>query len=186
MAHIWSLHRERLKVTPLKHLLPCCDEIGRENLTGLDLCKSLDERVDRTSNVQQHLLNFFSLITNPNCDQMPCKGSYFCSEELELCAHQKSGKSTSLLGARRSGTVHQSPWLDRSATQRFRVAENSPPERVTEVMLDTNIPMSKSRLEAPFLLSDRSQEEAHPFGLKVKIAKRPVSTKQFDRSGYLL
>ncbi|CAD6199025.1 unnamed protein product [Caenorhabditis auriculariae] len=54
------------------------------------------------------------------------------------------------IGARRSGTVHQSPWLDRSATQRFRAAEISPPERVTEVMLDTNIPMSKSRLKPPF------------------------------------
>ncbi|CAD6194069.1 unnamed protein product [Caenorhabditis auriculariae] len=32
---------EKPKVMPLKHLLPCCDEVGRENLTGLDFCKSL-------------------------------------------------------------------------------------------------------------------------------------------------
>ncbi|CAD6196578.1 unnamed protein product [Caenorhabditis auriculariae] len=30
----------QVKVMLLKYLLPCCDEIGRENLTGLDFCKS--------------------------------------------------------------------------------------------------------------------------------------------------
>ncbi|CAD6196024.1 unnamed protein product [Caenorhabditis auriculariae] len=34
----------------MRHLLPCCDEIGRENLTGLDFCNnnSLDPSERKT------------------------------------------------------------------------------------------------------------------------------------------
>ncbi|CAD6192637.1 unnamed protein product [Caenorhabditis auriculariae] len=85
----------------LGHFLPCCDEIGRENLTGLDFRKSL----------------------------------------------QKKSKPERLTGYRST-----EEW-DSAPVSLVR------PKCHSEVMLDTNIPMSKSRQKPPFFFLTEAKKK---------------------------